>query len=138
MQAQPVPIDERRAIFDAAAPPGFLYPESFQRVIAGELPDILPIWWLVQFRGSVEWWSDTVRNQYPSRSLVPFAKQEATDDVYCFDTSGTDSEPLVLQIHTFASPGWEYRGEWLSFDSFLRAADEAHQEWLLDQQEPDV
>ena len=104
-------------------PDGFVYPHSFMEFIKREpLPDMKPWWFLHKYAGTSEAWLKTVREQYPNRQLVPFAKIEHTDDVVCFDASGPSSDPIVHHVHTYASPGWEDRGNVVNFDAWLKAA----------------
>lgn len=104
-------------------PDGFEYPHSFMEFIKREpLPDLKPWWFLHKYAGTSEAWLKTVREQYPNRQLVPFAKIEHTDDVVCFDASGSSIDPIVHYVHTYASPGWEDRGNVVNFDAWLKAA----------------
>jgi hypothetical protein len=46
----------------------------------------------------------------------------------------------VLIIHTFASPGWEYRGQWKDFDVWWSEMEDQHRNWLAeheDEERPD-
>jgi hypothetical protein len=61
-----------------------------------------------------------MHKQFPTRTLVPFAKDGGSDDVACFDSADTSGNPKVLCIHSFCSPGWEYRGEASSFAEWLQ------------------
>jgi hypothetical protein len=88
--------------------------------MVGELSDIEPWWWLAPHKESAIYWIETLREQFPERVLVPFAKHGGSDDVACFDGSDTSDEPRVLYIHAFCSPGWELRGEVGSFKEWLR------------------
>ncbi|MDZ7938040.1 MAG: hypothetical protein U5M53_07050 [Rhodoferax sp.] len=104
-------------------PDGFVYPHSFMEFIKREpLPDLKPWWFLHKYAGTSEAWLKTVREQYPNRQLVPFAKIEHTDDVACFDASGPSSDPIVHYVHTYASPGWEDCGHVINFEAWLKAA----------------
>lgn len=104
-------------------PDGFEYPHSFMEFIKREpLLDLTPWWFLHKYTGTSEAWLKTVREQYPNRQLVPFAKIEHTDDVACFDASEPSSDPIVHYVHTYASPGWEDRGHVGNFDAWLEAA----------------
>ncbi|GAA6143719.1 hypothetical protein [Hydrogenophaga sp. 5NK40-0174] len=118
-------------------PDGFVYPKSFMEFIKLEpLPDLKPWWFLHKYAGTSEAWLKTVREQYPNRRLVPFAKMEHTDDVVCFDASGPSSDPIVHYVHTYASPGWEDRGHVINFDAWLKAAiADAQQFKAADEQE---
>lgn len=75
-------------------------------------------------------WLDDLKRQYPSKSLVPFAKLEDTDDLACFDGFDGSGEPKVLYIHAFASVGWEGRGEELDFNGWLTRAAGDHRAYV--------
>ncbi|QAY59807.1 SMI1/KNR4 family protein [Microbacterium protaetiae] len=129
-----MPIGERIAEFQAVMPSGFRAPARFLVLLREPaLVDIYPWRWLYPYRGHEGSWSKTIRAQYPSRALVPFAKHDLNDDVFCFDGTDTTGNPRVYIVHTFASPGWEDRGYWDDFDVFMEAAEEEHAEWLREE-----
>lgn len=116
-------MDIKKQFETIPLPVGFVYPDSFIQFIHREpLPDLKPWWFLHKYAGTSEAWLKTVREQYPNRQLVPFAKVEHTDDVVCFDASEPSSDPIVHYVHTYASPGWEDRGHVINFDAWLQAA----------------
>jgi hypothetical protein len=92
------------------------------------LPDLRPLYWMLQRQGRLEFWTETLAEQFPERILIPFAKTDGNDDIHCFDGTDTSGNPIVLLIHAFTTPGWEYRGEWYHFDSWLKGAFEFHEE----------
>ena len=71
-----------------------------------------------------------LQEQYPERVLVPFAKDRRTDDVFCFEGNDLAGNPAVILIHSFADPGWEYRGEWSHFDSWYSGLLDFHRDWI--------
>jgi hypothetical protein len=77
----------------------------------------------------------TLQEQFPYRTLVPFAKTGASDDVACFDGTDTSGDPKVLLIHTFCSPGWEDRGSVDNFDEWLKAVEEKSRQFKLEREE---
>jgi hypothetical protein len=103
-----------------ALPRDFKFPQAYLDLIANGLPDIDPWWWLALYKDSEIFWTDTLREQFPSRRLVPFAKHGSFDDVACFDGFDTSNDPKILYIHAFCSPGWEHRGEASNFIEWLR------------------
>lgn len=98
----------------------FKFPQSYLDLMTIGLPDIAPWWWLATHEDSLTYWEETLRNQFPSRSLIPFAKDGSSDDVACFDNSSSSKNPKILTIHAFCSPGWELRGEVRSFSEWLQ------------------
>lgn len=133
----PVPREDRLAVSQASAPTGFRFPQSFVDAIGeDDLPELYPLYFLLEQGGAVEDWTKILREQFPDRNLVPFVRLDGNDDVHCFDGNDLSGNPIVVLIHSFTTPGWEYRGEWFHFDSWLKGAREFHEEWLRDNQEP--
>jgi hypothetical protein len=100
-------------------PVDFRFPEYYLTLLDAGLPEIDPWWWLVEAQAQslslAEFWSKTLREQFPYRNLVPFAKNEGSDDVVCFDGSDTSGDPKIYLIHGFCSPGYELRDEFANF-----------------------
>jgi hypothetical protein len=72
---------------------GFRLPDAYLRLVESGLPDIEPWWWLEEYPDSAKYWAKTLSEQYPSRSLVPFAKDGGSDDVFCFDGEDLSGNP---------------------------------------------
>lgn len=123
-----VPLEDRWGVTVDAAPAGYPFPVKFRDFVSTGLPDLRPLYWLLQRKGQVEFWTKTLAEQFPDRTLIPFAKTDGNDDIHCFDGADTSGNPIVLLIHGFTTPGWEYRGEWYHFDSWLTGAFEFHEE----------
>ncbi|MBT2501875.1 hypothetical protein [Curtobacterium sp. ISL-83] len=131
-------VEERQLEALQVRPEGFVYPERFQRVLAQQpLPLIDPFMWTSEHHEQGRNWADIVAAQFPERSLVPFAKHQDTDDVFCFEGTDHSGDPPVLIIHTFTTPGWEYRGQWASFDVWWEEMEAQHAEWLSEQEAED-
>lgn len=98
-------------------PNEFRYPESFMKVVRLNLLNLDP--WLVMNSDQVTSRMDGLRERYPSRVLVPFARRLDNDDLACF-------EPIkgggVQVIHDFASSGYEQRKEYVDFWDWFRDA----------------
>lgn len=92
-------------------------------------PDIEPWWLLIYQEGKINYWHNTLKNLYPNRTLVPFAKFNANDNIACFDGDDLSGNPKVLIIHAYASEGWELHGEHPDFSAWLKIAIETHAEW---------
>ncbi len=97
-------------------PKGFDYPAEFVRVVELGLTDLEP-WWI--FDGDqLRRRAVGLRERYPQRRLVPFARRQDNDDVACWDLDARD----VAIIHDMASPGWEQRQRFADFNAWLRQA----------------
>lgn len=108
----------------------FPYPESFITTINLNPPIDIEPWWLIVFEdGDVDYWHHTLKQLYPKRELIPFAKFNANDDIACFDGHDSSGEPKVLIIHAYASEGWELHGTYNNFDAWLSEAIKTHQKW---------
>jgi hypothetical protein len=104
-------------------PNGFRYPESFSKLIeSGQLPKLEPWWFLGIHEETAKYWLNALSQQYPTRSLVPYAKMEDSDDLACFDGLDGSGDPVVHLVHAFASPGWENRGAHKNFNEWMSDA----------------
>ncbi|GAA3064684.1 hypothetical protein GCM10020000_55390 [Streptomyces olivoverticillatus] len=85
-------------------PEGFEYPAEFIRVAEDlELTNLEP-WWI--FDGDqLRIRATGLRDRYPERKLVPFARRQDNDDLACWDLDRGD----VAVIHDFADAGREQR-----------------------------
>jgi hypothetical protein len=99
-------------------PVGFGYPHEFLRVVELGLIDLEP--WLVLEGEQLRARNLGLRERYPDRSLVPFARRQDNDDVACWDVD--EGGGRVVIVHDFASPGWERRVEFVDFNGWLRRA----------------
>ncbi len=101
-------------------PENFSFPQSYIEFVSQEdMPYFEPWSFLCKYEKSADFWIGEIAKQYPSRTLVPFAKAGSSDDIACFDGSDTSGNPKVFYVHTFASPGWEDRGDVENFDVWL-------------------
>ncbi|MCC3769520.1 hypothetical protein [Streptomyces sp. UNOC14_S4] len=97
-------------------PQVFAYPAGFLRAVESGLVGLEP-WWLLEGESLCTRVAG-LRERFPGRRLVPFARREDNDDVACWDLdSGT-----VRVIHDFTTPGRENRREFVTFYDWLRAA----------------
>lgn len=110
--------------------PNYPYPENFLNfaTIQPEV-DIEPWWLLIYSKGKVNNWHETLKKLYPKRTLVPFAKFNANDDIACFDGEDISGNPKIFIIHAYASEGWELHDTYPHFDEWLKKAIETHEEW---------
>lgn len=104
-------------------PPGFKFPKAYlEYVNQDEEPDLDP-WFFLCFRPkSFNIWIDILKEQYPNRQLVPFAKWGLDDDIACFEPSDNPELPAIHYIHTFTDPGYEERGYCATFEEWLAVA----------------
>jgi hypothetical protein len=108
---------------DQTLPIGFKFPMSYLSLSANKnnlnMPDLEPWFWLTFWKELADSWYEILKKQFPSRKLVPFCKDGSTDDIACFDGSDISGDPAVLIIHSFCTPGWEYRGRYKNFNGWL-------------------
>ncbi|EMB3081996.1 SMI1/KNR4 family protein [Providencia rettgeri] len=104
-------------------PKGFKFPRTFLEIINQEvILDLDPWWFLCEFEKFAKYWLLEMKNQYPTRKLIPFAKLSYSDDIVCFDGDDTSGDPKVFYVHAFASAGWEDRGYTDNFTEWLKIA----------------
>lgn len=128
-------IPDFKFMADASVlPVGFQYPQDYQEFsIGNDLPELMP-WsflWEVELQSLI----DGLKNRFPSRLLVPFARRVDCDDVACFEGSDSSGNPLIHIVHDYASPGWEQRGILKSFTEWLGMAEEDAAEWRTAQED---
>jgi hypothetical protein len=97
-------------------PDGFIYPRPLVRMAELGLLDLEP--WEIMEGMSLRARFAGMRQRYPQRTLVPFARRQDNDDVACFDL---DRDKVTI-IHDFASSGWEDRAEFTDFRAWLHQA----------------
>lgn len=98
-------------------PSWFVYPAEFLSVVNEGVFDIGPWqflkgqWLRVRMSG--------LRQRFPDRDLVPFARRLDSDDIACWDRQQLGA---VSVVHDFCAPGWEKREAYDSFSSWYEAA----------------
>ncbi|QIE98701.1 hypothetical protein C7434_0081 [Pantoea sp. PNA 14-12] len=104
-------------------PDDFRYPASYAEIMSMDIiPDIEPWSFICESQESSSFWMNELKERYPTRKLVPFAKLNYSNDIACFDGTNTTGDPRVYYVHAFASPGWENRGYVDSFNEWLKMA----------------
>lgn len=93
---------------------GIGYPQSFLRMVEQGLHFADP--WVLLTGVNLRIRSSGLRERYPDRILLPFAKREDNDDVACWDSCTGES---VHIIHDFSSPGSEEREQYQDFYAWL-------------------
>ena len=102
----------------------YFYPEEYMKIIDLNIVD-MSVWYLME-KEQVEVRINGLKNRYPKRKLIPFAKRDDRDDIACFEVGKGNK---VQIIHDFASDGYEQRKEYESFwDWFRDAIEEMIQE----------
>lgn len=110
--------------------PNYPFPQRFVEFAQAEPKvDIEPWWLLIYIEGKINSWHNKLKELYPKRTLVPFAKFSANDDIACFDGEDLSGDPKILIIHAYASEGWELHNEYPRFTDWLRSATDMHAEW---------
>lgn len=97
--------------------PSFIFPEGFVRIVNLGLINLEP-WYILEPRQLTEKMKG-LRERYPSRELIPFARRTDNDDVACFIDCNAQK---VLVIHDFAAKGWEQRETYNTFWDWFRQA----------------
>ncbi|MGG7675483.1 hypothetical protein [Pseudomonas sp. WC2] len=65
--------------------PDYPYPANFIKFASIEPETDIEPWWLLVFNeGTISNWYKTLKRLYPKRTLIPFAKFNANDDIACF------------------------------------------------------
>ncbi|NPC93882.1 hypothetical protein HOO54_17080 [Bacillus sp. WMMC1349] len=103
---------EERIGFD-----GFKYPKSFRKAIELNLLDF-DLWYIMDEERVLERLKG-LKNRYPNRNLIPFARRDDHDDIACFEIGKGEKVEI---IHDFASIGYEQRTEYNDFWAWLVAA----------------
>jgi len=94
-------------------PEWFEYPSEFELLIDQNLLDFDP--WIILTGDRLKKRFFGLKERYPSRDLVPFARREDNDDLACWE-KGKE----VVVIHDFASSGNERGESSISFWSWFR------------------
>lgn len=106
-------------------PPGFKFPKAYLDYISQEeIPELYP-WSLMSLLSNYEYydgWVRLLKEQFPNRQLVPFAKWNLDDDIACFEPSDNPDLPAIHYIHSFTKPGYEERGYCATFEECLEVA----------------
>ncbi|MEM9337246.1 MAG: hypothetical protein AAGA66_00840 [Bacteroidota bacterium] len=94
-------------------PSWFEYPSEFLILIDQNLLDFDP--WIVITGDRLKTRYQGLKERYPNRELIPFAKREDNDDLACFE----EGKEVVI-IHDFASSGFEGGQESILFWDWLK------------------
>lgn len=94
-------------------PSWVIFPESYLKLVREDKDEFLP-WYLID-REHLLVRLKGLKNRYPTRNLFPFARDDDSDDVACWEK---EKPGKVIIIHDYASPGWENKLEFSSFDEW--------------------
>ncbi|OOE77139.1 hypothetical protein [Salinivibrio sp. ML290] len=109
-----------KLLTERETPEWFSYSQDFLRIVEQGLLDFDP--WIILQNEQLRTRFFGLKERYPERQLIPFARREDNDDVACWDR---DKPGIIIIIHDFSSPGYENKEEYKSFWDWLRAALEA-------------
>ena len=96
------------------------YPKQFSRIVAQGLVDFDP--WYILSSDEIKTLSIGLKNRYPLRMILPFAKTGSSDDIACWDAHDLDK---IYIVHDYASAGWEQGKIYDSFWDWFRMAVES-------------
>ncbi|NDW53265.1 hypothetical protein [Aliiroseovarius sp. PrR006] len=96
---------------------GFEFPPEYIRLRRLGFSDLEPWYFLDEQQLSQT--LAGLRQRYPDRKLIPFARRQDNDDTACWDQQDNNT---VYIIHDFASVGYEERDTFDGLYSWLRAA----------------
>lgn len=115
---------------DADVPAGFRFPEAFVDLVSQEeTPYHEPWWFLSEFPDSARKWLSMLRESFPDRSLIPFAKNDIYPEVACFDGTDHSGDPIVYYVNADAPSGREIGGKVKNFAEWLDRTKEESAEW---------
>lgn len=89
------------------------YPDKYLDLINKEEDEFLP--WYLMDKERILIRHKGLQKRYPARILFPFARHDYTDDVACWEK---DKPGKVILLHDFASPGYENKMEFETFDEW--------------------
>lgn len=95
----------------------FEYPDAYKKIVDLGLVDF-DNWFLMEKKQATGIY-EGMKERYPERDLLPFAKKSDNDDTACFEAGKNNR---VQIIHNFASAGWEQRAEFEDIWEWLESA----------------
>ncbi|MFJ8526925.1 hypothetical protein [Bacillus sp. NPDC094106] len=95
----------------------FEYPEAYRKAIELHLVDF-DLWYMMESAQATRRFLD-LKERYPNRKLVPFARRDDNDDIACFEFGKGQK---VQVVHDFATEGFEQRKEFGDFWEWLEFA----------------
>jgi len=95
----------------------YKYPESYEKIVELGLVNF-NIWFLMEKEQATSIYNG-MKERYPNRNLIPFAKRADNDDTACFEIGKGNKVQL---IHDFTSEGFEQRKEFNDFWEWVESA----------------
>lgn len=92
-------------------------PELYLKLIKNGEHKFLP--WYLYDRESMLIRFEGLKKRYPNRKLFCFARTDDSDDIACWEENKLGK---VVIIHDYASPGWEQRQIFDSFEDWYQFA----------------
>lgn len=89
------------------------YPSLYLSLIEKNEDEFLP--WYLMDKAQVLIRYQGLKKRYPQRDLYPFARDDKSDDVACWERGKPGK---VILIHDFASPGYENKMEFETFSEW--------------------
>lgn len=85
-------------------PKGFSYPEPLLKILKLNIVDF-NLWYIMDNKQMLLRY-EGLKERYPNRVLIPFAKRDDNDDIACFEFEQGEK---VQIIHDYASFGYEQK-----------------------------
>lgn len=89
------------------------YPPDYIHLVKSGNDEFLP--WYLMDKDQLLIRYQGLQQRYPKRILFPFARDDNSDDVACWEK---DKPGKVILIHDFASPGYENKMEFETFQKW--------------------
>jgi hypothetical protein len=90
-----------------------IYPNEYLEMVQNGRDEFLP--WYLMDKPQLLIRYEGMQERYPDRFLFPFARDDNSDDVACWEK---DKPGKVILIHDFASAGYENKMEFQSFNDW--------------------
>ena len=96
---------------------GFNYPEGYKKLVELNLVDF-DYWYFIP-DSQFDYRYNGMKERYPNRKYIPFARRDDNDDIACFEEGRGDA---VIIVHDFASEGYEERNTYADIWDWVKAA----------------
>ena len=96
-------------------PSWVIYPSAYLDLVKNGEDEFLP--WYLMDKDQLLIRYNGMQMRYPDKTLFPFARDDNSDDVACWEEGKPNK---VILIHDFASPGFENKKEFESFEEWYK------------------